>query len=502
MAEGIHAKITADSTNFVSAVDSARLRAFEFKKALTQVKKGAVDFTPAINNTFRPLTQMRRQTQSVTKNFKLMKGATQQIGFQIQDFAVQVGSGQSAMVAFGQQASQLAGILGPGGAVIGAVIAVGAAIATGLIPALTSGADEMQRLTDKVNGFNKSLQTTKLFDLNDKLALSSERIQGLDKSLLSAQRTLETLEAGPGLGAFGSPGEAAAFAAGLDNAREKVLSLSRAVAFETATFEGLEAQLKQLENVGFDSLSDVTGAGGGGGPGAANKKRGAGAVFEKDPWLVALELRQAAQAESDALLLENQLIFAAAIESAEDESFNRRTETLRDFLGGQSGMIQHNLGGIVEMTRKSQGMQAAVMAASFGSILSSTATFSKKAFKLNQAFAIGDAIVSAYQGISKTLAAYPFPISAAMAAAQGAMAFAQVRAIKAQTFGGAGGGGGGASTALPGAVGTTQTGPQAPADNQIVTINLEGEVFGKEQIRGLLGQLNEALDDGATLRIS
>lgn len=52
----------------------------------------------------------------------------QQAGYQVQDFVVQVQSGTSVFVAFGQQASQLAGTLGPGGAVLGAVIALGAAV--------------------------------------------------------------------------------------------------------------------------------------------------------------------------------------------------------------------------------------------------------------------------------------------------------------------------------------------------------------------------------------
>ena len=40
--------------------------------------------------------------------------SAQQAGYQIQDFVVQVQSGTSVFVAFGQQASQLAGALGPG----------------------------------------------------------------------------------------------------------------------------------------------------------------------------------------------------------------------------------------------------------------------------------------------------------------------------------------------------------------------------------------------------
>ena len=51
-----------------------------------------------------------------------------QIGYQVQDLTVQLQSGVSAFVAIGQQGSQLAGAFGPGGAVIGAVIALGSAL--------------------------------------------------------------------------------------------------------------------------------------------------------------------------------------------------------------------------------------------------------------------------------------------------------------------------------------------------------------------------------------
>jgi hypothetical protein len=49
----------------------------------------------------------------------------QQAGYQVGDFAVQVQSGQSALVAFAQQGTQMAGAFGPLGAVLGAVLAVG-----------------------------------------------------------------------------------------------------------------------------------------------------------------------------------------------------------------------------------------------------------------------------------------------------------------------------------------------------------------------------------------
>jgi len=63
-----------------------------------------------------------------TATQKWAKGALQQAGFQVGDFAVQLANGTNGLQAFGQQAPQLLQIFGPLGAVIGAAVAVIAAI--------------------------------------------------------------------------------------------------------------------------------------------------------------------------------------------------------------------------------------------------------------------------------------------------------------------------------------------------------------------------------------
>ena len=55
---------------------------------------------------------------------KWAKGALQQAGYQVGDFVVQLQNGTNGLQAFGQQGSQLAGVFGPMGAVVGAGIAI------------------------------------------------------------------------------------------------------------------------------------------------------------------------------------------------------------------------------------------------------------------------------------------------------------------------------------------------------------------------------------------
>lgn len=68
----------------------------------------------------------------------------QQAGFQVQDFAVQVGAGTSATQAFAQQFPQLAGAFGPVGVAIGTLAAIGIPL---LVAAFGSASEEADKLT-------------------------------------------------------------------------------------------------------------------------------------------------------------------------------------------------------------------------------------------------------------------------------------------------------------------------------------------------------------------
>lgn len=103
----------------------------------------------------RSTTVMSSRTRAANQQFGAMRGSLGQLGYQIQDVAVQLQSGQNAMLVFGQQGSQIASIFGPGGAVIGAVLAVSAALGTALLPRLfdsTDAAKDLEQALEDLDG--------------------------------------------------------------------------------------------------------------------------------------------------------------------------------------------------------------------------------------------------------------------------------------------------------------------------------------------------------------
>ena len=81
----------------------------------------------------------------------------QQVGYQVQDFAVQVQGGTSMMVALGQQGSQLLGIFGPAGAIAGMILAIGTGLAGAFMAARGASEDAME----KFENFSAALKSAK-----------------------------------------------------------------------------------------------------------------------------------------------------------------------------------------------------------------------------------------------------------------------------------------------------------------------------------------------------
>jgi TP901 family phage tail tape measure protein len=156
--------------------------------------------------------------------------------------------------------------------------------------------------------------------------------------------------------------------------------------------------------------------------------------------------------------------------------------------------------GTISVETYGRAMKAAssMNAKNMDALASSVSSNLSTIFGESKAVAIATALINTYQGITKALATYPPPVSTAMAAIQAAAGFAQVANIRSMT---SKGGGGGSSSAGGGAA-SGSVAAAAPQAQQSMFVNLEGEKFGREQVRGLIDQINEAGRDGYKILVT
>lgn len=122
---------------------------------------------------------MQRVTQSTNdasgsfRNFGYVAG---QAGFQVQDFAVQVQSGTSAMTALAQQGSQFLGVFGTGGAVAGAVLTVGI-LAASLLSIGENSEEANRRAQQGFDGIRRASEDLKniIKEVNDLFLTQEQR---------------------------------------------------------------------------------------------------------------------------------------------------------------------------------------------------------------------------------------------------------------------------------------------------------------------------------------
>lgn len=123
----------------------------------------------------------------------------QQVGYQVGDFFVQIQSGTNFLVAFGQQATQLAGLIpGAWGAAIGIGISLATAIGAAFMRSgeaaeeASKGVDKYKEAIDSLNSAIKSTQSE-----IDKLTFGTEdaAISGARKAMQDAQAEVAALTA-------------------------------------------------------------------------------------------------------------------------------------------------------------------------------------------------------------------------------------------------------------------------------------------------------------------
>jgi len=174
------------------------------RQALAGLQDGSIKATRATDRLAASTTRLSNVSRGAGSNFRFMRGSVQQVGFQIGDFATQVSSGQNAIVAFGQQASQLAGIMGPGGALLGAVIAIGSGIAGAFARSMMTGTEatgdmvektkelveELGKATDRQREFINTNFQQEILKQKEAVSAAEQTIYDINRRMQSFTRTM------------------------------------------------------------------------------------------------------------------------------------------------------------------------------------------------------------------------------------------------------------------------------------------------------------------------
>lgn len=161
-------------------------------KQLDAMASSADRADTAVNKLTPDVNKVNTATsKAASDGFAKFRNAAGQVGFQVQDMVVQLQSGTSAFVAIGQQGSQLAGAFGPGGAVLGAVIALASAVGGVLYKSLT----EAEGSSKDLEAAQKQLKDTFRQTASGSLELTDGLIQLTQISREAAETQLALAKA-------------------------------------------------------------------------------------------------------------------------------------------------------------------------------------------------------------------------------------------------------------------------------------------------------------------
>jgi len=161
-------------------------------------------------------TQQKKTTSAVSQaakihkeargGFRAMRGATQQLSFQLQDVAVQAQSGTAGLTILAQQGPQILSVFGPSGAVVGALVAFGALIGSVLVSAfkdseegsdaLAAALDRLKSQVDETDSATFQLSKRILeFAKVSEAAAQAELISGLKDTRIALVQTQKGFKA-------------------------------------------------------------------------------------------------------------------------------------------------------------------------------------------------------------------------------------------------------------------------------------------------------------------
>lgn len=168
-------------TNLDKALNKNKISAQDYAKGIQQVDKQIAHLEGTLRKGGKAVADMATGMNFSGKATRRFELGVQQAGYQIGDFVVQVQSGANPLVAFSQQASQLAGFFaGPWGAMIG----LGISVLAGLGMAFLSAEEDAKHLRENLDKIGESLK-----DFQDKVSDAEETVSSFSYAMSQVQNT-------------------------------------------------------------------------------------------------------------------------------------------------------------------------------------------------------------------------------------------------------------------------------------------------------------------------
>ncbi|EBB4192277.1 hypothetical protein CHY78_14780 [Salmonella enterica] len=237
-------------------------------KVLQEIEKSIDESIAGINKLDTGLKNTASTVEKSGRSFSSLNNAMRQGGYQIQDFVVQVQSGQSALVALSQQGSQLLSVFGSGGAVAGALLTIGTVIVGSLIAGMDNATVSTKALTAAQQRLADIFQLSAngVVVLSNKFATLAKQSENaaraqLTMALIDANNIIKASvqgvnELGDALGSWKAPLSAAI--SQLDTLKARGIDVNTALKNLGGTYEGNILGLNQLNQV-VKSLADEFG---------------------------------------------------------------------------------------------------------------------------------------------------------------------------------------------------------------------------------------------------
>ena len=149
-----------------------------------------------------------------------------------------------------------------------------------------------------------------------------------------------------------------------------------------------------------------------------------------------------------------------------------------------------------KILQQGEDLRLAAVGQTFGAMAGLMQAGGKKMLGIAKVFGATEALINAYRAFNATLAdpLLPWYMRIPKAVAVLGAGLQTVNAIK-----GAGSGGGGAGGSAASASGSAEP---APVSRNVAISLAGGDMFGRDQVIGLINQINEAVEDGAVVRLA